>query len=133
MVALLNLDAVEDPADHLAHGLVRIDGDDADLAEVLRPGLGPVEVELVAGDQAIIRADRQLDPPVPPIVSTICSGTPLSSARASLGRSKRTPPSPSGCRACRVVGPWDAPLQGLGCRTGYTVTTILPICWFDSR
>src|SRR6266511_3841302 len=60
MVALLNLDAVEDPADQLAHGLVRIDGEDADLAKVLWPGLGPVEVELVAGDQAIIRADRQL-------------------------------------------------------------------------
>src|SRR5947209_96482 len=48
-------------ANHATGSLVGIDADDLDLAEVFRPGFHPVEVELVAGHQAIIRADRDLD------------------------------------------------------------------------
>src|SRR3954470_13988384 len=63
-VPLLYLLAVDGRADHAADGLVGIDGDDLDLAEELGPGTDPVEEQLVAGHQAIVRAERDLDRPV---------------------------------------------------------------------
>src|SRR5947209_16312128 len=63
-VPLLYLLALGRRADHPADGLVGIDGDDLDLAEEFGPGLHPVEEQLVAGDQPVIRADRDLDRPV---------------------------------------------------------------------
>src|SRR4051812_30798594 len=51
-------------ADNLTDGLVGIDAEDLDLAEEFRSGTLAEQVELVPGDQAIIRADGDLDHPV---------------------------------------------------------------------
>src|SRR3954470_20241470 len=63
-VPLLYLFAVDGRADHATDGLIGIDGDDLDLAEEFGLGLDPVEEQLMAGDQAVVRADRRLDRPV---------------------------------------------------------------------
>src|SRR3954451_9660900 len=60
-VPLLYFFAVDGRADHAADGLVGIDGDDPDFAEEFGLGLDPVEEQLMAGDQAVVRADRDLD------------------------------------------------------------------------
>src|SRR5947208_2806591 len=63
-VPLLYSHVVDGRADHLADRLVGINFDDLDLAQEYGPGCLPEEEQLVAGHQAVIRADRDLDRPV---------------------------------------------------------------------
>src|SRR6185437_13960438 len=60
-VTLLYLLALDGRTDHAAGRLVGIDGDDLDLAEELGTRLHPVEEQLMTGDEAVVRADRDLD------------------------------------------------------------------------
>src|SRR4051794_34113059 len=66
-VALLQLLAVDGSADHPAHRLVGIGGNDGDLPEILGARLGPEDVQLVTGKQAVVRTDCDLDPLVQPV------------------------------------------------------------------
>src|SRR5262249_51405227 len=63
-VVLLDLDAVDRLADDPADGTVVVHRLDPDPADVLRARLEPVNVEFIPHDQAVIRADRELDPRV---------------------------------------------------------------------
>src|SRR5579864_935371 len=65
IVALPYLLALDSPIDHVPHGLVNVNGVELDPADVagLRL-LGPVHVERIAFDQAIVGSDGNLDPAV---------------------------------------------------------------------
>src|SRR3954447_8811757 len=63
-VPLLYLLALVGVSVYPAHGLVGIDGDDRDFADIFGPRLLPEHVELVAGKDAVTRPDRDLAPTV---------------------------------------------------------------------